>query len=96
MTGGDPQPQNSHAVTVEVGANDVAYSSACATDVACYDQKLPQITSNLTAIVTRIPSWPPGTGPVVLLDYWSVWLGGEYATAQGQAYVDAATAVTTA
>ena len=32
---------------------------------------------------------------MVLLDYWSVWLGGEYATAQGQAYVDAATAVTT-
>ncbi len=86
--------RNSHAVTVEVGANDVAYSSACATDVACYDQKLPQITSNLTAIVTRIHQLAAGS-PVVLLDYWSVWLGGEYATAQGQAYVDAATAVTT-
>jgi lysophospholipase L1-like esterase len=31
---------------------------------------------------------------VVLLDYWSVWLGGTYAAAQGQAYVDAAAAVT--
>ena len=32
---------------------------------------------------------------MVLLDYWSVWLGGQYAAEQGQAYVDAATAVTT-
>jgi lysophospholipase L1-like esterase len=31
---------------------------------------------------------------VVLLDYWSVWLGGQYAAAQGDAYVDAAAAVT--
>ena len=31
---------------------------------------------------------------VVLLDYWSVWLGGSYAAAKGQAYVDAAAAVT--
>jgi len=30
----------------------------------------------------------------VLLDYWSVWLGGQYATAQGPTYVDAASAVT--
>ena len=31
---------------------------------------------------------------VVLLDYWSVWLGGQYAAAQGDAYVDAAAQVT--
>ena len=43
--------RHSHAVTVEVGANDVAHSSACAANVVCYEQKLPQITSNLTAIV---------------------------------------------
>ena len=31
---------------------------------------------------------------VVLLDYWSVWLGGQYAAAQGDAYVTAAATVT--
>ena len=31
---------------------------------------------------------------MVLLDYWSVWLGGTYAAAKGDAYVDAAAAVT--
>jgi acyl-CoA thioesterase I len=31
---------------------------------------------------------------VVLLAYWSVWLGGQYARDQGQAYVDAAATVT--
>ena len=86
----------SQAVTVEVGANDVAYSSACATDVACYEQRLPQITSNLKAIVARIHELTAGRRvAVVLLDYWSVWLGGQYAAEQGQTYVDAATAVTT-
>jgi lysophospholipase L1-like esterase len=88
--------ERSQAVTVEVGANDVAYSSACATDVACYEQRLPQITSNLKAIVGRIHELTADHRvAVVLLDYWSVWLGGQYATAQGPAYVDAATAVTT-
>jgi lysophospholipase L1-like esterase len=28
------------------------------------------------------------------VDYWSVWLGGQYAEARGPAYVDAAEAVT--
>ena len=72
------------------------YSSACGTNVACYEQKLPQTTSNLRAIVTRIHQLTADRPvAVVLLDYWSVWLGGQYAVAQGQAYVDAATAVTT-
>ena len=31
---------------------------------------------------------------MVHLDYWSVWLGGQYAEAQGPAYVDAAITVT--
>ena len=31
---------------------------------------------------------------VVLLDYWSVWLGGSYATAEGEAYVATAQALT--
>jgi len=87
--------EHSQAVTVEVGANDVAYSSSCATNVACYEQKLPQITSNLNAIVARIHELTAGRRiAVVLLDYWSVWLGGQYATAQGPTYVDAARAVT--
>ena len=88
--------EHSQAVTVQVGANDVAYSSACATNVACYAQRLPEITSNLTAIVGRIHELTAGRrAAVVLLDYWSVWLGGQYATTQGPAYVEAATAVTT-
>jgi len=48
--------EHSQAVTVEVGANDVAYSSACAANVACYEQKLPRITSNLKAIVNADPN----------------------------------------
>jgi acyl-CoA thioesterase I len=81
---------------VEVGANDVAYSSACATDVACYEKQVPQLTTNLEAIVARIHELTARHAvAVVLLDYWSVWLGGQYATPQGQAYVDAADAVTT-
>ena len=30
----------------------------------------------------------------MLLDYWSAWLGGTYATAKGEGYVDAAAKVT--
>lgn len=87
--------ERGHAVTVQVGANDVAYSSACATNVACYDQRLPQITGNLEAIVARVHELTAKRRvAVVLLDYWSVWLGGRYAAEQGQAYVEAATAVT--
>ena len=87
--------ERSEAVMVEVGANDVVYSSACATNVACYEQKLPQLKNNLDAIVTRIHKLTAAHRvAIVLLDYWSVWLGGQYAAAQGQTYVDAATAVT--
>ncbi len=81
---------------VEVGANDVAHSSVCGNDVACYDAKVPQLETNLDAIVVRIHELTAGHSvAIVLLDYWSVWLGGEYATAEGSAYVDAASAVTT-
>ena len=31
---------------------------------------------------------------VILLDYWSVWLGGQYAEARGPVYVDAAAELT--
>jgi len=85
----------SQAVTVEIGANDVAYSAACGTSAACYEQMIPQVKGNLDAIVARIHQISAGRAvTVVLLDYWSVWLGGKYAEAQGPAYVDAAEQVT--
>ena len=61
--------EHSQAVTVQVGANDVAYSSACATNVACYEQRLPQITSNLTAIVGRIHELTAAAG----VAWWMSW-----------------------
>jgi lysophospholipase L1-like esterase len=80
---------------IEIGANDVAYSKACGTDVACYEPKLPTIRQNLAAIVARAHELASGHQLlVVLLDYWSVWLGGQYAEAKGEAYVDAARTMT--
>ena len=88
--------EKSEAVLVEIGANDVAYSNSCGTDVACYDEKIPEVHSNLDTIVFRIHELAHGHPvTIVLLDYWSVWLGGQYAEEQGPAYVDAADAVTT-
>jgi lysophospholipase L1-like esterase len=83
--------QGANAVMVEVGANDVAHSSECGTDLACYEPKLPDITRNINAIVARIHTLTHGHRVViVLLDYWSVWLGGTYAHEQGPAYVETA------
>jgi lysophospholipase L1-like esterase len=82
-------------VEIEVGANDVAHSQACGTNVGCYAPKIPAVQSNLAEIVARVHELADGHKlVVVLLDYWSVWLGGQYAAAQGDAYVDAAAAVT--
>ena len=82
-------------VELEVGANDVAYTNACGTDVACYTPRIPAIERNLTEIVARVHQLATGAEPlVVLLDYWSVWLGGRYAAAKGESYVAAAEAVT--
>ena len=81
-------------VEVEIGANDVAYNSTCGTTVSCYESKLPTVQSNLDAIVKRIHQLASPSVTVVLIDYWSVWLGGQYAAAKGQAYVDAAAAMT--
>jgi lysophospholipase L1-like esterase len=82
-------------VEIEVGANDVAYSSSCGTTVDCYAPQVPTIKKNLEAIVRRVRNL---TGShktlVVLLDYWSVWLGGKYAAAKGDAYVTAAEKMT--
>src|SRR5580765_6766872 len=66
----------SEVVEIEVGANDVGYSAACGTRVACY---APRARRKVL---------------IVLLDYWNVWLGGRYAAARGEAYVNAAEQVT--
>jgi lysophospholipase L1-like esterase len=82
-------------VEVEVGANDLAYSSTCGAEAACYLPKLTDLRANLHDIVDRVHGLAAGHAVnVVLLDYWSVWLGGQYAHQQGQAYVDAAATVT--
>jgi lysophospholipase L1-like esterase len=83
------------AVEIEIGANDVAYSNTCGTSVDCYAPKLPTIEKNLAAIVSRVHELAAGHKVlVVLLDYWSVWLGGQYAAAKGEAYVTAAEKMT--
>jgi acyl-CoA thioesterase I len=87
--------RGAEAIEIEVGANDVSYSGRCGTRVACYAKKMPALERNLAATMARIRSLTAGRRvPVVLLDYWSVWLGGRHAAAQGPAYVNAADAVT--
>jgi lysophospholipase L1-like esterase len=87
--------QGASVVAVEIGANDVSHSSSCGNEPACYLPKVPEIEANLRAIVLRLHQLAARHHvDVVLLDYWNVWLGGKYAREQGQAYVDAADAVT--
>jgi lysophospholipase L1-like esterase len=87
--------KQSDAIEVEIGANDVGHSTACGDTVDCYATALPAVEQNLRTIVQRIGDLTAGHPTIVtLLDYWSVWLGGQYARAQGQAYVDAAATVT--
>jgi lysophospholipase L1-like esterase len=82
-------------VEIEVGANDAAYTSACGAEVSCYAPGVAQAERNLPAIVARVNELDAGrVHHVVLLDYWSVWLGGQYAAAHGDAYVAAAKQVT--
>jgi acyl-CoA thioesterase-1 len=82
-------------VEIEIGANDVAYSKSCGTTVDCYAPGLATVEKNLAAIVTRVRDLTSGhKALVVLLDCWSVWLGGKYAIANGEGYVDAAATVT--
>jgi lysophospholipase L1-like esterase len=89
------QVRTSDIVEIEIGANDVAYSAACGTSVDCYQPTIPAVKKNLAAIVARVHDIAAGHQVlVVLLDYWSVWLGGQYATAQGDAYVTAAAGLT--
>jgi lysophospholipase L1-like esterase len=87
--------RSADAVEIEVGANDVAYSSSCGTAVDCYAPKIPTIEKNLAEIVKRVRDLTSGhKALIVLLDYWSVWLGGQYAAAHGDAYVAAAQEMT--
>jgi lysophospholipase L1-like esterase len=87
--------RTSTIVEIEIGANDAAYSTACGTSVACYQPAIAAVQKNLATIVGRVHDLTAGHHVlVVLLDYWSVWLGGESAAAQGDAYVAAAAAVT--
>jgi len=82
-------------VELEIGANDVGYTKACGTDVDCYTPRIPAVDRNLAEIVSRVNQLATGHKPlVVLLDYWSVWLGGRYAASKGPSYVAAAEAVT--
>lgn len=89
------QVKTARLVEIEVGANDVAPSSSCGTDAACYQPKITDLSVNLHNIMHRVHELTAGHAvTVVLLDYWSVWLGGQYAQQQGQAYADAAASVT--
>jgi len=82
-------------VEIEIGANDVAHSDQCGSNAACYAPKLPSLKANLDEIIARVRELTAGHPVlVVLMDYWSVWLGGSYAAEKGQAYVDAAAEVT--
>jgi lysophospholipase L1-like esterase len=82
--------RNADVIEIEIGANDVGYSTTCGTSVACYVPRIPTIQKNLTAIVRDAHNLAAGRKVlVVLLDYWNVWLGGQYAAAKGNAYVAA-------
>jgi acyl-CoA thioesterase-1 len=83
------------AVEIEIGANDVAYSQSCGNKTACYAPRVPTVEKNLAAIVGRVHKLTSRHHAlIVLLDYWSVWLGGKYAAAKGNAYVAAAEQMT--
>src|SRR5262249_53034002 len=82
-------------IEIEVGANDVGYTTSCGVEVKCYEPRIPTIEKNLAAIVGRVHELASRRKVlVVLLDYWSVWLGGQYAAAKGEAYVAAAEEMT--
>ncbi len=86
------QVRNADAVEINVGANDIPYNAkTCGTSVACYAPLVAPMQKNLAAIVSRVRDLTSGHKVlVVLLDYWSIWLGGTYARNKGHAYVSAA------
>jgi acyl-CoA thioesterase-1 len=86
---------NADVVEIEIGANDVAYSGFCGTAVACYQPMISSTEWNLDQIVARVHQLTEGRPTqLILLDYWSVWLGGRYADAEGPVYVGAVASVT--
>jgi lysophospholipase L1-like esterase len=90
------QVKKADAVEVNIGANDVPYNGKkCGTSVSCYAPLVAPMQKNLAAIVSRVHDLTSGHKVlVVLLDYWSVWLGGTYARKQGHDYVSAARQMT--
>ena len=90
------QVRKADAVEINVGANDVPYNAkSCGTSVDCYAPLVPSMQKNLAAIVSRVRDLTSGHKVlVVLLDYWSIWLGGKYAAEKGDAYVNAAREMT--
>lgn len=86
------QVRKADAVEINIGANDVAYNAkTCGTSVACYAPLVAPMQKDLAAIVSRVHDLTSGHKVlVVLLDYWSIWLGGTYARNKGHAYVSAA------
>jgi len=89
--------RNSGIVLIEVGANDIGYSTACSTTLTCYTPELPQVEANLRKIDARVHELSQGHPvEIVFLDYWSVWLGGHYAEERGPEYVATAEALTDA
>jgi acyl-CoA thioesterase I len=93
--GAQAEVARSSVVLIEVGANDVAETEACGIRVACYQPDLGPLRANLDRIVARVHQLDH-TRPlqVVLIDYWSVWLAGQYAQDRGAAYVSAADRLT--
>lgn len=58
----------------------------------CYTAAISGVEQNLRTIMQRVHELTAGhLSLVVLPDYWSVWLGGQHAQAQGQMNVDVAT-----
>lgn len=83
------------AVEIEIGANDVSYRSSCGTAIGCYAARVPAMKARLAQIVRRVRALIAGRSTdIVLVDYWSIWLGGRYAAAKGSAYVSAAEEMT--
>ena len=87
--------RSADVITIEIGANDLSYSSQCDTEASCYQPSVPIMRKNLAAIMSRVHTLTAGRKVlIVLLDYWSIWLGGTYAAAMGAAYVTAADTLT--
>jgi lysophospholipase L1-like esterase len=90
------QVRKADAVEINIGANDIPYNkNSCGTKVDCYTPLIGPVQTNLEAIVSRVHELTSGhKSTVVLLDYWSIWLGGTYARKKGHDYVVAARQVT--